>query len=157
LDILNISMAEASIPPNGRVLLDALMITPEMMRSLPKVPVPVRALRALLSILVATLPFDEEFYATTYPDLAKARDAGSIADLRMHFLEHGYLEGRLGAKPQVDEDFYRETYPDVAKAIASRKMRSALEHYVTAGASEGRVANPGDLQARRVWLDILGQ
>ena len=150
-------MAEPSTLPNGRVLLEALMLTPEMLGSLPKVPVPVPALRALLSLLSSALPFDEEFYARTYPDLAKARDSGSIADLRMHFQQHGYLEGRLGAEPPVDENFYKATYPDVAIGIAGGEMQSALDHYIRAGASEGRFANPADEQARRVWLEILGQ
>src|SRR5439155_27329392 len=87
----------APLPPNGRVLLDALMLTPELLRALPKVAVPVAGLRALIGALVAAMPFDEEFYAATYPDLAAARNAGTIADLRMHFIEHGYLEGPLGA------------------------------------------------------------
>jgi hypothetical protein len=106
--------------------------------------------------LISALPFDEEFYASTYPDLAAARDARSIADLRMHFLQHGYLEGRLGAEPDVDENFYKKTYPDVAIAISRGEVRSAVDHYVKAGAAEGRAANPMDLQARRIWLEILG-
>src|SRR5580765_6492892 len=119
--------------PNGKALLETLMLTPEMLRSLQKVPVPVAALRALLSLLIAGLPFDEEFYARTYPDLAAARGSGSIADLGKHFREHGYLEGRLGAPPAVDEEFYKETYPDVAMAISSGDIRSALDHYMMAG------------------------
>ena len=64
------------------MLLDALMITPGKLRAFQKVPVPVPALRALLSLAIAALPFDEESYTGTYPDLADARDSGSVADLR---------------------------------------------------------------------------
>ena len=150
-------MDALSTIPNGKALLETLMITPEMLRSLQKVPVPVPALRALLGLLIAALPFDEEFYARTYPDLAEARESGSIADLGKHFREHGYLEGRLGAQPAIDENFYKESYPDVAMAISRGDIRSALDHYITAGAAEGRAANPAELQARRAWLDILGR
>ena len=143
--------------PNGKALLETLMLTPEMLRSLQKVPVPVPALRALLSLLIAALPFDEEFYAGTYPDLAQARESGSIADLGKHFREHGYLEGRLGAQPAIDEDFYKATYPDVAMAISRGDIRSALDHYIMAGASEGRAANAAEMQAHRAWLEILGR
>ena len=149
-------MNELAALPNGRVLLDTLMLTPEMLHSLPKVPVPVPALRALLSVLVAQLPFDENFYAATYPDLAQAKQSGSIADLRTHFLEHGYLEGRLGAKPEIDEKFYREMYPDVAIGISRGEMHSAADHYVRAGAAEGRFANPAQMRACRQWQEILG-
>jgi hypothetical protein len=149
-------MDEVSTLPNGRILLDALMLTPEMLRLLPKVPIPAAALRALLQVLIARLPFDEDFYMTTYPDLAQASKAGSIANLRAHFLEHGYLEGRLGAEPEVDEDFYKEMYPDVAAGIARGEILSASDHYIRAGAAEGRFANPVQMQACRQWQEILG-
>jgi hypothetical protein len=148
-------MDEPSALPNGRILLDALMLTPEMLRALPRAPVPGPALRALLRVLIARLPFDAAFYAATYPDLAQAKESGAIEDLREHFLEHGYLEGRLGAAPEIDEDFYREMYPDVAAGIARGDIRSASEHYIGAGAGEGRFANAAQMQACRQWQEIL--
>jgi len=143
--------------PNGRVLLAAMMLTPDMLQSLPKVPVPVPALRKLLGVLVAALPFDEAFYTAAYPDLAKARDAGVIADLRTHFIEHGYFEGRLGTKPEVDANFYTKMYPDVARAIGNGEVKSALDHYIQAGAAEGRFASAADMQATRHWEQLLGR
>jgi hypothetical protein len=142
--------------PNGKMLLQAMTLSPEMLRALPRVPVPVPALRALLRVLISALPFDEAFYAATYPDLAKARQSGAVADLRTHFLEHGYLEGRLGAKPDVDERFYREAYPDVVLAIAKGEFKSLLDHYIRAGVAEGRFANLADKQACAYWQDLLG-
>jgi hypothetical protein len=150
-------MNELTTLPNGRILLDALMLTPEMLRTLPKVPIPVTALRALLRALISRVPFDENFYATTYPDLAQAREAGAIADLRAHFLEHGYLEGRLGAEPEVEEEFYKEMYPDVAAGIARGEIRSASDHYVRAGAAEGRFANPAQMQVCLRWQEDFGR
>ena len=149
-------MEEPAALPNGRILLDALMLTPEMLRALPRVPLPSAALRALLRVLVARLPFDEEFYAATYPDLAQAKESGALADLREHFLEHGYLEGRLGAEPDVDDDFYKEMYPDVAAGIERGDIPSASDHYISAGAGEGRFANAAQMQACRQWQEMLG-
>jgi hypothetical protein len=149
-------MNELSILPNGRVLLDALMLTPEMLHVLPKVPIPAAALRALLKAVISQVPFDENFYAATYPDLAQAKESGAIADLRTHFRDHGYFEGRLGAKPEVDEEFYKEMYPDVAAAIARGEIGSASDHYMGAGGAEGRFANPAQMQACRQWQEILG-
>ena len=143
--------------PNGRMLLATMMLTPDMLRSLPKVPVSVPALRKLLGVLVSALPFDEDFYATAYPDLAKARDSGAIADLRTHFVEHGYFEGRLGTKPYVDDAFYKRMYPDIALAIANGKIDSALDHYIRTGAAEGRFASPADMQACKHWEQLLGR
>jgi hypothetical protein len=149
-------MSEYTLP-NGRTLLECLTLNPDMLQALPKVPVPARALRALISVLAADLPFDEDFYAATYPDLAAARDDGRIPDLHKHFVELGYLEGRLGAQPQVDEKFYRNMYPDVAAAIAKGTMKSALEHYVRAGAVEGRFASETHMRVCRRWEQILGR
>ena len=143
--------------PNGRILLATLTLTPDMLRALPKVPVPVPALRKLLGVVVAASPFDEDFYATAYPDLAKARDSGAIKDLRTHFVEHGYFEGRLGSKPHVDDKFYLRMYPDVALAIANGEVESAYDHYMRAGAAEGRFASRADMQVCKHWEQLLGR
>ena len=148
-------MDESAALPNGRVLLDALLLTPEMLRLLPKVPVPSAALRALLRTLVAEMPFDEGFYAATYPDLAAAKSSGAIDDLRAHFLDHGYLEGRLGAPPEIDEAFYRQMYPDVAAGIDRGEVASARDHYISSGAAEGRFANRRHMQSCRHWQEVL--
>src|SRR5260370_19388788 len=150
-------MNQPATLPNGRILLRALGITPGMLRSLAKMPISGLALHALVKTLIATLPFDEEFYAAIYPDLAAARDCGSIADLRTHFFDHGYWEGRLGAPPQIDDDFYRDTYPDVAAAIARGEFTSPFDHFIKACAAEGGFATAGDMQGCRDWQTLLAQ
>src|SRR5260370_31570603 len=142
-------MNQPATLPNGRILLRALGITPGMLRSLAKMPISGLALHALVKTLIATLPFDEEFYAAIYPDLAAARDCGSIADLRTHFVDHGYWEGRLGAPPQIDDAFYRESYPDVAAPIDRGEFTSPLDHFIKAGAPAGRFAPAGALPRGR--------
>ena len=65
----------------------------------------------------AAQPFDPEFYLRHYPDVAEAHGSGAIADLRAHFVEQGYFEGRCGAPPPVNEAYYNATYRDVADAV----------------------------------------
>lgn len=122
-----------------------------------KVAVPAQLLKALLSLAASTLPFDREFYLSTYPDIRSAFDAGRIADPRTHFIEEGYLEGRFGARPDVDEEYYRATYPDVRTAITSGNVASALDHYLRAGAFEGRFPNVDTVPSIKRWLTILGR
>jgi hypothetical protein len=142
--------------PNGRLLLEGLMLTQERFRGGSKAAVPLPALRALLVVAVSTLPFDQEFYLSTYPDIRDAFQSEDITDLKLHFIEEGYLEGRFGAKPDVDEEFYRDTYPDIAAAVARGEVESCLDHYVRSGAAEGRFANPRDMQVTNRWLELLG-
>jgi hypothetical protein len=117
----------------------------------------VQLLKELITIAAATLPFDLDFYLTTYPDIREAHDAGRIADPRKHFIEEGYIEGRFGSKPNVDEEFYKSTYPDVKDAIATGGVKSALDHYLGAGAFEGRCLNSESIASTKRWLAILGR
>jgi hypothetical protein len=143
--------------PNGRSLLMSLSLTPERLRSGSKIAVPIPALRAILSLAVSTLPFDEGFYTETYPDIAKAHSLGDVADLRTHFIQEGYFEGRFGSKPEFDADFYTDTYPDVAAGIAKGEVSSALDHYLRAGAAEGRFATHADVEAWKRWHGIISR
>lgn len=141
--------------PNGRLLLEGLMLTRERFQTGSKVAIPIPILRELFTIAVSTLPFDQEFYLAAYPDIKEAFASGQVSDLWSHFIEEGYFEGKLGSKPEVDEDFYKETYPDVAIAIADGSFGSAIDHYVRAGAYEGRFANQTNMQTAKRWLDHL--
>ena len=113
--------------------------------------------REILSVAISQLPFDDDFYLFMCEDIRAAYEGGGIANLRIHFVEQGYFEGRLGANPKVDEKFYNETYPDVATAIANSEVKSAAEHYMRAGAAEGRFANSEDKQLVENWLRLGGR
>jgi hypothetical protein len=141
--------------PHGRVLMDGMALTPERLRTGSKVAVSLPVLRAVLSAAVSQLPFDAEFYRQTYPDIQQAYETGQIQDLRAHFIETGYFEGRLGADPGFDEQFYRRSYPDVVEALASGSINSALEHYVQAGAAEGRHANASEAAIAARWRRLF--
>jgi hypothetical protein len=133
------------------------MLTHERLQTGSKAAIALPLLREILMVVVSKLPFDEEFYLSTYPDLRAACDRGDISDPKTHFVEVGYFEGRFGAKPNVDEEFYKETYPDVAEAITNNDVESALEHYMRAGAVEGRFATPEDKQVMTRWLNLAGR
>jgi len=101
------------------------------------------------------LPFDEAFYRTSYEDVAQAHGTGDIGDLQAHFIEAGFIEGRLGADPEVNAAYYLATYPDVDRAISEGQIGSADDHYVQRGASEGRSPNPDFSDAIARWMSGL--
>jgi hypothetical protein len=125
--------------PHIDLLLQAMRISRERLCSRSKVAIDTRLLRTLLHSLAGQLPFDPGFYLAQNDDVAAAYETGEITDLRRHFIESGFFEGRFGAPPQVDEPFYAESYKDIGAAIRRGDILSATEHYVRAGAAEGRV------------------
>ena len=141
--------------PHGRVLLDGLVLTFERLRSSSKVAVSLPLLRAIISVTVSKMPFDPTFYLETYPDIREAYEAGHITDLRTHFIDTGYFEGRFGTEPAFDEPFYRSTYPDVVEALTTSETNSFFDHYLRAGAFEGRHANAVDQENAKQWTKLF--
>ena len=148
-------MPSPTYVPHIDLLLSALRVSRERLASKSKVAIDTELLRNLLQLAVASLPFDARFYATTYPDIAAAQKAGTIPDLRRHFVEQGFLEGRAGAEPRVDERYYLALYPDVVEAIARGDVASATEHYRRAGAAEGRVPSAAARDDIDHWNRLL--
>ena len=143
--------------PNGQFLLDCMMLTQEKLRTGSRVALSMPVLKAILVAATSAMPFDEDFYRLAYSDIRDAHESGDVADLRTHFIEQGYFEGRFGVKPEVDEQFYTETYPDVAVAITKGDVKSALNHYMRAGAYEGRFANAKDMETIKRWSALAGR
>jgi hypothetical protein len=141
--------------PHIDQLLQALRINRERLNSKSKIAIDAKLLRMLLQALVTTLPFDEEFYAATYPDIGAAKTAGQIPDLHKHFIELGYFEGRTGAPPAVDEAFYLGVYKDIEAAVQRGDVASAQEHYLRSGAAEGRVPSESLKPAVDSWTVVL--
>ena len=75
--------------------------------------------------------FDENFYATSYPDVIAVG-----ADPFEHFFLYGYKEGRK-PNPIFDPIWYVTTYPDVQEA----DMQPLL-HYASIGEPDGRRPSP---------------
>lgn len=141
--------------PNGRVLLEGMGLTFERLQTGSKAAVSLPIIKATLFALASSLPFDPEFYLHSYPDIRSAFETGKIRDLKTHFCEIGYLEGRMGAAPEFDEDFYKATYPDIAAALEKGTLRSARDHYIYSGAFEGRNASEATMAADNRWLELL--
>ena len=153
-------VTEPNSIPNGRLVTDIIGLSQDYLLfagNKSKVAVPAQLLKELLTIAASTLPFEQDFYLATYPDIRKAYAAGRLADPRTHFIEVGYIEGRLGSNPNIDEEYYKRAYPDVAAAIATGALKSALDHYLRAGALEGRCPNSKSVSNARRWAVILGR
>lgn len=141
--------------PHIDQFLRALRVNRERLSSKSKIAIEARLLRQMLQALVSTQPFDAEFYLQHNPDIAEAHAQGQIGDLRAHFVEQGYFEGRCGAPPPVNEAYYTATYRDVAEAITRGDIVSGSEHYVRSGAAEARVPAPELKPAIEAWLSVL--
>ena len=128
--------------PHIDLFLRALRINRERLNSKSKIAIDAKLLRAILQALAEASGFNQEFYLASYPDIAEAFAAGEIDDLRQHFVELGFFEGRMGAPPPVDEAFYTSLYKDVGEAVLRGDVKSGAEHYMRSGAAEGRVPNP---------------
>ncbi|GAB1717511.1 MAG: hypothetical protein NTAFB05_25530 [Nitrobacter sp.] len=109
-----------------------------------EVKLPRKILARLLDLYISSWDFDEDWYLTTYPDIAAAVSSNGFPSGWAHFRAVGYLEGRLGSRPIVDSEWYIETYPDVAEAMLDGKVASAAEHFENFGYAEGRLpSKPG--------------
>jgi hypothetical protein len=92
--------------------------------------------------LITGIEVDAEWYITQYEDVAKAIKAGEIKSAHEHFVEHGYIEGRLPGPIDVDEKWYLEQYPDVAESVRRGLHSSARDHFARDGYREGRLPYP---------------
>ena len=141
--------------PHVDLLLQALRINRERLNSKSKIAIDAKLLRTLLQSLVERMEFSEEFYLETYPDIAEAYAAGQIPDLRRHFIDLGFFEGRVGFPPGVDEAYYTGLYKDVGAAVERGDIASAAEHYLRSGAAEGRVPNARLKPVIDGWTSVL--
>lgn len=152
---MELYVTPATYLPHIDLLMQALRITRDRLDGRSKVAVDPRLLLQVLRQIVAAQPFDDSFYLTAYEDVATAHNRGDITDLHRHYIEAGFLEGRLGAAPAVDSAYYLATYPDVSRAIAAGQIASAEDHYIQRGAAEGRAPNPEAAVDVERWMTVL--
>ena len=119
------------------------------------VKIPKELFTLLLQVAVASSDFNEAGYLRENPDIAAGMRTGSVDDARAHYIGYGFLEGRLGATPNVDERWYMQTYADVALAVKQGKVASAREHYNVMGAAEGRSPSPDHVAVAGQWKRAL--
>ncbi len=93
----------------------------------------------LVKKFLAAVPIDEEWYRTTYPDVADAIKAGAYRSARQHFVDHGYFEGRRPFDLEIDEAWYMKQYPDIEQSVKSGAVASAKDHFERHGYEEGRL------------------
>jgi hypothetical protein len=93
----------------------------------------------LMQRLVASVLVDEEWYMKQYEDVADAVRTGKVRSARAHFVENGYIEGRLPGPIIVDEEWYFGQYLDVAESVRRGGETSAQSHFDRAGYKEGRL------------------
>lgn len=90
-----------------------------------------------------TKDFDSSWYLKQYPDIAKSVMAGNIASAKTHYIQYGYVEGRLPGLKNADVEGYIARYPDISTRLGQLKGKkrtaAAMEHFVKFGYREGRV------------------
>jgi hypothetical protein len=141
--------------PHIDLLLQVLRINRERLNSKSKIAIDAKLLKALLKTIVECTEFSEEFYLETYPDIAEAYSAGQIPDLRRHYIEFGFFEGRIGAPPPVDEAWYTSQYKDVGQALLTGELGSGADHYLQSGCAEGRIPNAQLKPLIDQWMELL--
>ncbi len=148
-------MAQLPYVPHIDLFLQALRINRERLNSRSKVAVDAKLLKLLLQTIVECAPFSEEFYLQNYPDIAEAHAAGDLTDLRQHFVEHGYFEGRIGAPIEVDAAYYTRLYQDVGQAVLRGEVKSVAQHFRQSGYAEGRIPRATLEPVVERWLSVL--
>ncbi len=137
--------------PTYDVICKSLASSHQNLEEVPKVLVPLEFLKFLLRIALANSDFNEPGYLKSNPDIVDALKSGEAASARLHYVQNGYFEGRLGALPDVDQDWYLAHYPDVAAAVKEGKLRSAIEHFAVTGFQEFRAPSAQYELSIREW------
>jgi len=104
---------------------------------------------ASLRLVLNAITVDERWYLEQNPDIARAIEAGTIKSAKEHFVQHGYLEGRLPRLVTVDEQWYLANNPDVAEKIRAGQLDSAQQHFHSDGYREGRLPSGSDSGVQR--------
>lgn len=96
----------------------------------------------IIRAIIATADVDEAWYLNQYADVAEAVRSGVTATGRRHFIDNGYIEGRMPFPVQVDEAWYLAQNPDVAEDVRAGQFPSAQAHFEAFGYREGRLPFP---------------
>jgi len=121
------------------------------------IPVDARALRLLLQFVALAADYDEATYLKHNPDIAEAHEAGRIANLRQHFVESGYFEGRKASSVNLDGDWYLQMYPDVGESVREGIIASAQAHFALRGEIECRSPNCESLPWVSAFAELLSR
>ncbi|UPY36025.1 hypothetical protein [Sediminicoccus sp. KRV36] len=126
--------------PTCRKILEAMHVNPTIFAMADESPVEISvlALKVLFRhIALLNYGTDEEYIACN-EDVGQAFERGDVTDVRAHFIEVGFFEGRKARNVDVDENWYLNEYPDVKMAISSGAIESAESHFNQRGEIEWR-------------------
>ena len=93
----------------------------------------------ILRMMIQGIEVDEAWYKSTYEDIGQAINEGRIPSAKHHFVNDGWLEGRLPFPMNVAEPWYLKQYPDVADFLRRGLLLSAQGHFDEDGYKEGRL------------------
>jgi hypothetical protein len=96
----------------------------------------------IIKMYTAMLDVDEGWYLRHNKDIAKVVADGGLTSGRRHFIDDGYLEGRLPFPIEVDEPWYLAHNPDVADDVRKGVIASGQAHFDDFGYREGRLPFP---------------
>ena len=94
--------------------------------------------------------FNEGFYLSKYPDVAKAVKNKEFENGYHHYIQCGKKEGRQPVPPipsNFVEGDYLELNPTVAEAVKNKQFVSGAHHYMIYGWKENRKVCKGDSSA----------
>jgi len=93
----------------------------------------------LVQLMARSVDVNEQWYLAQNPDVAEGIRQGQFRSAKHHWIDFGYLEGRLPYELTVDSNWYLTNYPDIAEAVNAATEESALSHYRRTGFLEGRI------------------
>ena len=123
----------AYMPPID--LLASCCVSPDSLKGEGVVCVDAEALRLLIKAALSAVPIDPDLYLAQNDDL---RGLGGPEALRLHFINHGYFEGRPFPVAGFDAEYYVSVNVDVARAFLAGAIGTPLEHYLSNGIRELR-------------------
>jgi hypothetical protein len=93
----------------------------------------------LTQLMARSVNVNEQWYLAQNPDVMEGIRQGQFRSAKHHWIDFGYLEGRLPYELTVDSNWYLTNYPDIAEAVNAATEESALSHYRRTGFLEGRI------------------
>lgn len=84
--------------------------------------------------------FDENFYLTTYRDVASAVSSDGLKSGLEHYQLRGFREGRSGFN--FNAQWFCIAYPDAAREVGNGEYLDLAHQYVMAGAARGYLPQP---------------
>jgi hypothetical protein len=144
------------VPPFSAILQN-LGVSKTKFDSVDSITVPVELFKSLMQIALANSDFNEVTYLALNPDVEMAARDRTVESPRLHYIGHGYFEGRQGGLPNVDEEWYLRTYSDVADAVRQRVTPSAKQHFLKVGADELRAPSEAYVGDAVQWGKAFGK